>query len=108
MPAEDPRPPACVIRAPGKLRNGLFLDEVAFYDDRISFRVFASRPFRADEFAALRLTDDVGTDYAMVPRLDDVSDGHTAVEFRPAPPIHWSRLHLAQPGRGFHIVKQPE
>ena len=94
------------MRAPGKLRNGLFLEEVALYDDRISFRVFTSRPFRADEFAALRLTDDVGTDYAMVPRVEDVSDGRTAIEFRPPPPAHSSRLHLGEPGWGLHIVNQ--
>jgi hypothetical protein len=84
----------------------LFLEEVALYDDRISFRVFTSRPFRADEFATLHLTDDVGTEYAMVPRVEDVSDGHTAIEFTPAPPLHWSRLHLGEPGWGFHIVSQ--
>ena len=97
-----------VIAGQGKLRNGLFLEEVALYDDRISFRVFTSRPFRADELASLRLTDDVGTDYAVLPRTEDVSDGHTAIEFRPPPPAHWSSLHLSEPGWGLHIVNQSD
>ena len=94
--------------AQGKLRNGLFLEEVAVYDDRVSFRVFTSRPFRASEFAALRLTDDVGTDYAMVPRAEEVSEGHTVIEFKPPPPVRWSRLQFGEPGWGLHIVNQPD
>jgi len=105
--ADDPAPPNLVVPAQGKLRNGLSLEEVAVYDDRVSFRVFTSRPFRASEFAALRLTDDVGTDYQMVPRAEEVCEGHTAIEFKPPPPVGWSRLELGEPGWGFHIVNQP-
>jgi hypothetical protein len=106
--AEDPAAPALVIAARGKLRNGLFLEEVALCHDRISFRVFTSRPFRADEFAALRLTDDIGTSYTMVPRAVDVSDGHTTIEFEPPVPTRWSRLDFGEPGWGLHIVNQPD
>jgi hypothetical protein len=104
----DPAPPNLVVPAPGKLRNGLYLEEVAVYDDRVSVHVFTSRPFRAGEFAALRLTDDVGTDYVMVARSEEVSEGHTVIEFRPPPPVRWSQLHFGEPGWGLHIVNQLE
>lgn len=80
---------------------------MAVYDDRVSFRVFTSRPFRASGFAALRLTDDVGTDYA-IPRAEEVSEGHTVIEFKPPPLVRWSRLQFGEPGWGLHIVNQPD
>jgi hypothetical protein len=106
MAAEDAAGLVTVFAAQGKLRNGLFLEEVALYDDRVSFRVFTSRPFGADEFAARRLADDVGTDYVMVPRAEEVSDGHSTIEFKPTVPTRWSRLQLGAPGWGLHIVNQ--
>ena len=92
-----------VIEASGKLRNGVFLRAIALFDDRVAFEIFASRPFAMEEFATLRLTDAVGTEYGMVAPGESVIAGHARIEFKPAPPRGLSGLNLGQPGWGLHI-----
>jgi hypothetical protein len=94
------RDPIEVIEAGGKLRNGLFLRRINLYEDRIAFDVYASRAFRADELAALRLTDDVGTEYEMV-SPNEVVEGEVLITFEPAPPAGVN-FHLSEPGWGLH------
>jgi hypothetical protein len=108
MPGNKAETPIQVLRGQGKLRNGLFLTGVALYDDRIAFEVFASRALYLEDMADLRLTDDVGTNYEMVPLESGAIEGQAHIEFGPAVPDGWSRLHLSQPGWGFHIVHSPE
>jgi hypothetical protein len=95
--------PLQVIEASGKLRNGLFLRGISLYDDRIAFEVFASRALRAEELATLRLADDAGTSYEMVPPAGAV-DGRASIEFKPAPPVGFSQLHLSEPGWGLRVL----
>jgi hypothetical protein len=99
--------PTGVIAASGKLRNGLYLRRVALYADRVSFEVFASRPLAWEDLSSLRLDDDVGTEYRLAEPEGGAIEGPADIEFTPAVPAGWSRLHLRQPGRGLHIVNKP-
>jgi hypothetical protein len=100
---EQTAKPQRVIEAGGKLRNGLFLEAIAVYEDRISFEVFAARPLRAEQLAGLRLSDDRGTYYELSRPENGVIDGRGRIEFKPAPPAGTS-LHLSEPGWGLHIT----
>lgn len=104
MAADELAAPTLVIKGSGKLRNGLFLRAVALSADRVAFQVFASRPLRAEDLATIRVTDDVGTRYEMVPLEAGVIDGRATIEFSPSVPNCWSSLQLSQPGWGLHIV----
>lgn len=88
----------------GKLRNGIWLRAINFYGDRLSFEVYASRPFGADEFVELILFDDAGTEYEMVSPVEgDVIDGHGSIVFRPGLPAGVN-FHLSRPGFGLHSL----
>ena len=100
--------PLARIDGAGKLRNGIYLRSVALYSDRIAFEVFASRPFFPIELDSLRLTDNLDTRYEMLPLAQETLDGRGQIEFAPAVPPGWTRLHLAEPGWGLHILQQPQ
>jgi hypothetical protein len=74
------------IEASGKLRNGLYIRGIRLYEDRVAFDVFASRPIEMTELADLSLTDDAGTQYAMVYPDPPVLDGRGRIDFQPALP----------------------
>jgi hypothetical protein len=61
-----------------------------------------------DDLADLRFTDDVGTNYEIVPPESGTIEGEARIEFRPAVPAGWSHLHLSQPGWGHDVVRCPE
>lgn len=100
--------PLTRIDGAGKLRNGIYLRSVALYSDRIAFEVFASRPFSPIELDSFRLTDNFDTPYEMLPLAQETLDGQGQIEFAPAVPPGWTRLHLAEPGWGLHILLQPQ
>jgi hypothetical protein len=108
VPRDRTDTPIQFIEGKGKLRNGLFLRGVALYDDRVAFEVFASRALNMEDIADLRFTDDVATEYEMVPPESGAIEGKARIEFTPAVPVGWSHLHLSQPGWGHHIVRRPE
>ena len=97
------------LRGQAKLRNGLFLNGVVLYEDRIVFEVFASHALHTQgDLSDLRFTDDLGTKYEMVPPESGAIEGKACIEFRPAVPAGWSHLQLSQPGWGHHVVRRPE
>jgi hypothetical protein len=100
--------PLTLIEGGGKLRNSIFLRGVALYRDRVAFEVFASRPFDPEELESLRLTDNLGTHYEMLPLALETLDGRGRIEFVPGAPAAWSHLHFGEPGWGLHIVAQPD
>jgi hypothetical protein len=85
--------------------TGCSLGGLPFYDDRIAFEVFASRPFRAADLAALHLWDNVGTNYELVPPENGLIDGQARIEFTPAVSTGSSQLHLSEPGWGLHVFQ---
>jgi hypothetical protein len=88
----------------GRLRNGIYLRATNLYEDRISFEVYASRPFGADELAKFTLTDDACTEYEMVSPVEgDVIDGRGSIVFKPGLPAGVD-FHLSEPGWGLHSV----
>ena len=86
----------------GSLRNGIYLRAINLYEDRISFEVYTSRPFGADELAKVTLTDDAGTEYEMVSPVEgDVIDGRASIVSNPA--LRGGvNFHLSEPGWGLH------
>jgi hypothetical protein len=100
--------PLALIEGVGKLRNGIFLRRVALYRDRVAFDVFASRPFGPVDLENLRLTDNLGTHYEMLPLAQETLAGRGRIEFVPAVPAGCSQLHLGEPGWGLHIARQPD
>jgi hypothetical protein len=94
--------PLWVVEGAGKLRNGLYFRAFAMYDDRIVFKVFASRSFGAEDLKELVLTDDVGTTYVLALPESGVLEGKTRLEFTPSLPAEASRLRLGQPGWWLH------
>lgn len=96
--------PLEIVHGAGKLRNGIYLRAIKLYRDRISFEVYASRPFRARELAKVTLTDGAGTEYEMVsPTEGDVIEGRCCIAFSPAPPAGVN-FHLSEPGWGLHSL----
>ena len=85
-----------MIECAGKLRNGLYIRAITLYDDRVSFEVYASRPFGPDELGTLQLNDSVGTQYERI-NPDQVIEGEGSILFGPALPSG-ANLNLSQPG----------
>jgi len=91
-----------VIECAGKLSNGLYIRAITLYDDRVSFEVYASRLFDADELRTLQLHDSVGTEYERIDP-DQVIEGQASILFRPALPSG-ANLQLSQPGWGLRSI----
>ena len=85
-----------MIECGGKLRNGLYIRAITFYDDRVSFEVYASRVFGPEELGTLQLDDSVGTKYERIDP-DQVIESQASIVFRPALPSG-ADLNLSQPG----------
>lgn len=77
------------------------------FEDRVAFDVFASRPIEMAELGDLSLTDDAGTQYAMVYPESPVLDGRGRIDFQPALP-DGVLFSLGQPGWGLLAYRNDE
>jgi hypothetical protein len=66
--------------------GGLYVLAIELYADRVTFRVFTSRPIEAAELLdRLHPFDRVGTEFAPLPAAEEVIDGRGVIEYAPAP-----------------------
>jgi hypothetical protein len=80
--------------------GGLFITETELHEEKIVFRIFASRPTRLDDLKSrFTLSDDVGTEYVLETETPELIDGKAALVFTPGPPPAARRLSLSEPGR---------
>jgi hypothetical protein len=102
---EHPVPDCTSARLNWKFINGLFLSAISLLPDRVSFAVYASRPFDTDELSRLpvRLADSEGTAYQLLPPEGGAIDGKAQIEFVPSVPSGCTVLQLSAPGVGLHI-----
>jgi hypothetical protein len=84
--------------------NGLYLLGLDLYPDRLSLRVFTSRPVSTAELVErLTLYDAADTPFAMRAPEGEFLDGRGVIEFEPAPPDGLARLSLRDAhGRSLH------
>lgn len=79
--------------------NGLYLLGLDLYPDRLTLRVFTSRPVLTAELAErLTLSDAAKTRFVTRAPEGDYLDGRGAIEFEPAPPegLTWLTLRDAR------------
>jgi hypothetical protein len=75
--------------------NGLYLLGLDLYPDRLTLRVFTSRPVSTAELVErLTLNDAADTPFVMRAPEEEFLDGRGVVEFEPAPPDGLARLTL--------------
>jgi hypothetical protein len=80
--------------------NGLYLLGLDLYPDRLTLRVFTSRPVSTAELVErLTLNDAANTPFETRAPDGEYLDGRGAIEFKPAPPDGFARLTLRD-GRG--------
>jgi hypothetical protein len=75
--------------------NGLYLLGLDLYPDRLTLRVFTSRPVPTAELVErLTLNDAAGTPFVTRAPKAEYLDGRGVIEFEPAPPDGLARLTL--------------
>jgi hypothetical protein len=79
--------------------NGLYLLGLDLYPDRLTLRVFTSRPVSTAELVErLTLNDAANTPFVMRAPEEKLLDGRGVIEFEPAPPDGLTRLTLRDAG----------
>jgi hypothetical protein len=84
--------------------NGFYLLGLDLYPDRLTLRVFTSRPVSTAELVErLTLNDPADTPFVMRAPEEEFLDGRGVIEFEPAPPEGLARLTLRDArGRSLH------
>lgn len=103
----DAEEPAKSVSFPSRhhWRNGLYILGFDLFADRVTVRLFTSRPVQTAELLErLEPYDDVGTRFTPIHPGCEVIDGKGAISFTPLPPSGLSRLGLRDStgGAGIH------